>query len=178
MDITEQSLFELLRQEGVVTPKKRPNRAAIYRNPRTVNHLAQLIADRVIKTMSSGDNVDLIVGPDGYGLNLASFVAFNIFLTTGREVLTATTRRSLTQPGYTVEEADRLLISHRKVFVVDDFVTTGDSAGMLIEEISERKGQVVGFGAIMNLGDGAVKGKILALAPQVDFLIGGAPYLL
>lgn len=100
------------------------------------HHLCEMIAKRF-----ADDNVEVIIGLEGYGAILALWTAQNMTNITGRKVL-----------GISTEKANNVPLTSKNVLVVDSILTTGDTIRKVITAVRKIGGDVVGLGALWNRG--------------------------
>ncbi len=98
--------------------------------------------------------VEVVAGPTVGGVILAQWTAHHLSASSGREVLAVyaeeegagEARRRVFRRGYDA------LVAGRRVLVVEDILTTGGSARMVVEAVGAAGGEVVGVGALVNRG--------------------------
>lgn len=98
--------------------------------------------------------VEVVAGPTLGGVILSQWVAYHLTRLTGQTVLSVYTeeegedadRRALFRRGY----AD--LVTGKRVLVVEDVITTGDSARRVVQAVQHTGGVVVGVGVLCNRG--------------------------
>ncbi|WP_322488889.1 phosphoribosyltransferase family protein [Chloroflexus sp.] len=98
--------------------------------------------------------VETVAGPTVGGVIMAQWTAHHLSQLNGREVLavyaeeeqTETGKRRVFRRGYDA------LIAGKRVLVVEDVLTTGGSARLVVEAVTAAGGIVVGVGALCNRG--------------------------
>lgn len=99
--------------------------------------------------------VEVVAGPTVGGVIMAQWTAHHLSQRYGREVLAVYAeeegagegRRRLFRRGYDA------LVAGRRVLVVEDILTTGLSARLVVQAVQAAGGTVVGVGALCNRGD-------------------------
>lgn len=126
------------------------NKDALYPHTAATSEVCARIARRFADAA-----VDVVAGPTVGGVIMAQWTAHHLCALTGREVLAVYaeeevgeggTRRRLFRRGY--DE----LVAGRRVLVVEDILTTGGSARLVVEAAGAVGGTVVGVGALCNRG--------------------------
>lgn len=98
--------------------------------------------------------VETVAGPTVGGVIMAQWTAHHLSQLSGREVLAVyaeeeqaeTGKRRVFRRGYDA------LIAGKRVLVVEDVLTTGGSARLVVEAVTAAGGIVVGVGALCNRG--------------------------
>ena len=113
--------------------------------------------------------VEVVAGPTVGGVIMAQWTAHHLSELLGREVLAV-----YAEEEALVEGKQRIfrrgygeIIAGRRVLVVEDILTTGGSARMVVEAVVRQGGEVVGVGALCNRG--AISAADL-LAPRLHAL--------
>lgn len=125
------------------------NKDALYPHTAATSAVCAVIAQRY-----AAADVEVVAGPTVGGVIMAQWTAHHLSAILGREVLAVyaeeeqagETRRRLFRRGYDA------LVSGRRVLVVEDILTTGGSARLVIEAVAAAGGAVVGVGALCNRG--------------------------
>jgi orotate phosphoribosyltransferase len=132
------------------------NKDALYPHTAATSAVCARIAERFADA-----GAEVVAGPTVGGVIMAQWTARHLSELTGREVLAVYAeeeqadgvRRRVFRRGY-----DGLLAG-RRVLVVEDILTTGGSARMVVEAVAAAGGTVVGVGALCNRG-GVTAGAI------------------
>lgn len=98
--------------------------------------------------------VEVVAGPTVGGVIMAQWTAHHLSALTGREVLAVYAeeesdgegKRRVLRRGYDA------LVAGRRVLVVEDILTTGGSARLVVAAVRAAEGTVVGVGALCNRG--------------------------
>lgn len=121
---------------------------AIYAHPLQVRRLCMIIAG-FFRT----EEVHVVIGPAMGGIVLAHVVADHLNQGSGdktaREVLALYAEKDGNQ-GFTIRPTYRKFIHGANVLVVEDILTTGASAGGVVQVVRQLGGYVVGVGALWN----------------------------
>lgn len=99
-------------------------------------------------------DVETVAGPTVGGVIMAQWTAYHLSQLCGREVLavyaeeeqTDTGKRRVFRRGYDA------LIAGKRVLVVEDVMTTGGSARLVVDAVRAASGTIVGVGALCNRG--------------------------
>ncbi|WP_298820907.1 phosphoribosyltransferase family protein [Chloroflexus sp.] len=99
-------------------------------------------------------NVEIVAGPTIGGVIMAQWTAHHLSRLCEREILAVyaeeeqgeTGKRRVFRRGYDT------LIAGKRVLVVEDVLTTGGSARLVVEAVTAAGGMVVGVGALCNRG--------------------------
>ncbi len=125
------------------------NKDALYPHTAATSAVCARIADQF---RASG--VEVVAGPTVGGVIMAQWTAHHLSAFTGREVLAVyaeeeqagEVRRRHFRRGYDA------LVAGKRVLVVEDILTTGLSARMVLAAVAAAGGTVVGLGALCNRG--------------------------
>ncbi len=126
------------------------NKDALYPHTAATSQVCARIAARFADA-----GVEVVAGPTVGGVIMAQWTAQHLSVLTGREVLAVYAeeevgeggaRRRLFRRGYDA------LVAGRRVLVVEDILTTGGSARLVVAAAHEAGGSVVGVGALCNRG--------------------------
>jgi orotate phosphoribosyltransferase len=99
--------------------------------------------------------VQVVAGPTVGGVIMAQWTAHHLSALGGREVLAVYAEEDFATDGAKTRTFRRgydALVAGRRVLVVEDILTTGGSARMVVEAVIAAGGQVVGVGALCNRG--------------------------
>lgn len=125
------------------------NKDALY--PHTA--VASMVGAALARDFATAE-VETVAGPTIGGVIMAQWTAYHLSQLYGREVLAVyaeeeqadTGKRRVFRRGYDA------LIEGKRVLVVEDVLTTGGSARLVVEAVKAVGGQVVGVGALCNRG--------------------------
>ena len=126
------------------------NKDALYPHTAATSEVCARIAARFADA-----GVEVVAGPTVGGVIMAQWTAHHLSVLAGREVLAVYAeeevaedgaRRRLFRRGYDA------LVAGRRVLVVEDILTTGGSARLVVAAAHEAGGSVVGVGALCNRG--------------------------
>lgn len=175
--MNEVEVLEVLRKVGVIVtghfrlPSGRHsaeyiNKDALYPHTAETSRLCRALANRFLD-----DCVDVVAAPATGGIPLSHWTAHHLSEATGRDVLAVyaektgivseepvedmppgTTRVVLDRTGKVLRFARGYgaLVFERRVLVVDDVLTSGDSARRVSDAVRAAGGTVVGVGALWN----------------------------
>ena len=125
----------------------------LYANRPVLAKLCRIFADDLDEEI--GRKIDVVVGPEGGGAVLATFIAQNLEKRFGRNVVSVWAKKEYRNNGekyFNFPEVFREKIFQKKVLIVDDVLTTGGTLKVLIELSSVFGGEVVGSGCLWNRG--------------------------
>lgn len=153
------------------------NKDAVYPDTEWTSKFCRAIAAQFIE-----DNVEVVIAPAIGGVILSQWIAYHLSGLTGRKVLGVYAEKSersvikpkedfwlQISPTYTclIKKGQELvvkentfvikrgydkLVAGKNVLVVEDVLTTGDSAKKVVEAVRAIGGKVVGLGALCNRG--------------------------
>lgn len=121
---------------------------------------------KMIAEAAKGWNIEVVVGPSVGGIILSQWVAYHLSKTTKREVLSVFTEKSYDDK----EVFDRpqmfkrgydALVNRKRVLVVEDLTTTGNSVKKVVEEVKRAKGEVIGVCVLLNRNPKDVNAKLM-----------------
>ncbi|NJK79346.1 MAG: phosphoribosyltransferase [Chloroflexaceae bacterium] len=130
-----------------------------------------LIAARIAAAFAD-DQIEIVAGPTIGGVILAQWVAHHLGYVLGRPVLAVFAEEQIGIDGSRLRVFRRGYadyLTSRRVLVVEDVLTTGQSARAVVDAVDAAGGQVAGLGALCNRG--GVTAEILhvpRLAALVD----------
>lgn len=159
--MTEQDLLALLAQvdalitdDHIVYTSGRHgstyvNKDALYPHTAAISAVCARIAAHF-----AGAGVETVAGPTIGGVIMAQWTAHHLSALTGREVLAVyaeeeqagEVKRRVFRRGYDA------LVAGRRVLVVEDILTTGGSARMVVEAVRATGGEPVAVAALCNRG--------------------------
>ncbi len=119
----------------------------IYPHTSDTSDLCEMIADDF-----KDENVDVVVGPAIGGIILSDKTAANLSRITQRDVLGVFVEKKDEGMRFRKEELGELVRS-KKVLIVDDVLTTGESIRQTIRAVQGFGGIVVGVAVLCNRGD-------------------------
>lgn len=124
------------------------DRDHLVTDPVALGHMAYAIAKHFFT-----DHVQTVAAPSIQGAGLALWVAH--FLDPKARVVPADGGEDepVVPPGL----AD--LVAGRRVLLIDDFVMSGDLIQSLLRSVEEVGGEVIGIGALWNVGDPTIAGR-------------------
>ncbi|MCX7860555.1 MAG: phosphoribosyltransferase family protein [Chloroflexus sp.] len=125
------------------------NKDALYPHTAAASMVGAALARHFADEM-----IDVVAGPTVGGVIMAQWTAYHLTHLCGREVLAVyaeeeqseTGKRRVFRRGYDA------LIAGKRVLVVEDVLTTGGSARLVVEAVAAAGGVVVGVGALCNRG--------------------------
>lgn len=123
---------------------------------------------REIAKQFENDGVETVIAPAIGGIPFSMWTAHHLTELSGREVF-ATYAEKSDNGGFVIRPSHHKFITGRKTLVVEDVLTTGDSAKKVIGAVREVGGKIVGLGAICNRG-GVTKNDI-ANVPKLVALV-------
>ena len=145
------------------------NKDALYPHTRETSELCLLIAERF-----ADDKIDVVIAPAVGGIIMSQWIAFHLTKITGRDVLGVYAEKevgSFRHPDsigkldvpikMAYEETGRFVIKRgydklvkgTNVLVVEDVLTTGESARKVVVAVRAIGGNVIGVGALCNRGN-------------------------
>jgi orotate phosphoribosyltransferase len=125
------------------------NKDALYPHIKETSFICEQIA----ADFASAD-IEVVAGPTIGGVILAQWVAYHLEQHSGRPVLavyaeeegSSADRRRVFRRGYGE------LLQNRRVLIVEDILTTGISARLVVDAVRTSGGEPVGVGALCNRG--------------------------
>lgn len=126
------------------------NKDALYPHTRETSYVCSQIAAGF-----AGAGVDVVAGPTIGGVIMAQWIAYHLEQLSGTAVLavyaeeegSGAARRRVFRRGY----GD--LLAGRRVLIVEDILTTGISARLVVDAVRASGGEALGVGALCNRGD-------------------------
>jgi len=122
------------------------NKDSLYLRPKDVSKLCRLIAEHF-----RYKRIDIVVAPVIGGVSLSQWTAHHLGKLRGKEILAAYAEKK--KEGFEFKRGYDEQIKNKFVLVVDDVITTGDSARKVIKAVKKAHGKVVGLGALCNRGN-------------------------
>jgi orotate phosphoribosyltransferase len=139
------------------------NKDALYPHTNATDLLCRQIALRY-----AGSDVDAVIGPVVGAVILAYAVARNLSELTSRDVLCVYAEKTA-DDGFTIKRGYDKLLHGKRVLVVEDVLTTGQSVRKVVQAVRAEGGQVVAVAALCNRG--AVRASDLADVPELFALV-------
>jgi orotate phosphoribosyltransferase len=138
------------------------NKNALYPHTKETSQVGRMFAE-VVKR--AGVEVDVVVGPALGGIILSQWTAYHLSELMGKEVLGVYTEKDGNNQKLT-RNYDKL-VNGKRVLVVEDVATTGQSLAKTVQAVKQAGGQVVGAGAMVsrqtNLADEEIGAHFFAL---------------
>jgi len=123
------------------------NEDMIYLHTEEISKLCQLIAQKFVD-----DNVEVVIAPAIRGVILSQWVAYHLTKITGKEVLSVYAEKSNDGDTFIIKRGYDKFVTGKNVLVVEDVLTTGDSARKVVEATRSIGGNVIGLGVLCNRG--------------------------
>ncbi len=139
------------------------NKDAVYPHTKETELLCKQIALRF-----AGHRIDVVVGPVIGAVILSYAVARNLSELNDREVLGVYAEKT-GDGGFDIKRGYDKLIRGKRVLVVEDVLTTGESVRKVVQAVRSAGGDVVGVAALCNRG--SVTARDLADAPELFALV-------
>lgn len=102
--------------------------------------------------------IDVVVGPAMGGIVLSQYVAFHLSTLAGRDVLSVYAEKDEAKPGEPPPKTFHFsrgydeFVRGRRVLVVEDILTTGESVRNVVELVRKTGGHPIGVAALCNRG--------------------------
>jgi orotate phosphoribosyltransferase len=126
------------------------NKDALYVHTKTISDLCKLMAESY-----DANDIDVVIGPVIGGVVLSQWVTYHLNCRRANgEVLSlyAEKEGEGKEKTFEIKRGYDVLIPGKKVLVVEDLLTTGDSARKVIECVRALGGKVVGLSVLGNRG--------------------------
>ena len=123
------------------------NKDAVYARTRSVSVLCREIAGRF-----ADGRIDAVIAPATGGIVLSQWTAHHLTEITGREVFSVYAEKMPDNGSFSVNRGYRRFIAGRRVLVVEDVLTTGRSADLVVRAARSADCDIVGLGALWNRG--------------------------
>ena len=138
------------------------NKDAVYPHTMETSRLCEMIAKEF-----SGDNIDVVIAPAVGGVILSQWIARDLSVLTGREVLGVYAEKEImpisdpqnegracyVETGrFIIKRGYDKLITEKRVLVVEDVINTGNSVKKVLQATRRHGGMIVGVGALCNRG--------------------------
>jgi orotate phosphoribosyltransferase len=124
------------------------NKDAIYPHTGLTAWLCGLLAQPFVH-----DTIDIIVGPAMGGITLSQRAASHLSSMNGRDVLSIYAERSDDGKNFVIKRGYDKLLPGKRALVVEDVLTTGESARKVIDVVRALGGEVIGLSVLCNRGD-------------------------
>lgn len=125
------------------------NKDALYPHTAAASMVGAALARHFADEM-----IDVVAGPTVGGVIMAQWTAHHLSQLCGREVLAVYAEEEQSESGKrrVFRRGYDALIAGKRVLVVEDVLTTGGSARLVVEAVAAAGGVVVGVGALCNRG--------------------------
>jgi orotate phosphoribosyltransferase len=123
------------------------NKDAIYPNTEKISQLCRAIAERF-----ASDNVEVVIAPAVGGVILAQWTAYHLGVMNSRLMFAVYADKSEDGDVFVIKRGYEEHIPGSNVLVVEDVLTTGDSAKSVVEATRAIGGNIVGLGVLANRG--------------------------
>jgi len=125
------------------------NKDALQTNPRLLDFVAGLLA---LPFCFNGHGFGAVVGAEKGGITLAFAVAHRIINPERGLGAAAAFAEKDGEGGFVLRRGFDKVVAHKSVLVVEDILTTGESAKRVVEAVRAAHGCVMGVSAIFNRG--------------------------
>lgn len=123
------------------------NKDAVNSLPASASVLCRMIADNF-----SSDRVEVVVAPALGGIVLSQWTAHHLGSTRGTNVWAVFAEKLADNRRFVISRGYDELIAGRRVLVVEDVLTTGETTNKVIGAVRDLGAEVVGVGALWNRG--------------------------
>ena len=120
------------------------NKDALYPHTEDTSAVCKMFAEK-----AKGKGVQVVVGPALGGIILSTWTAYHLSLLEDREVLGVYTEKTENNGQQFTRGYDKF-VKDKKVFVVEDLTTTGESAKKVVEAVRASGGEVVAVSVMVN----------------------------
>jgi orotate phosphoribosyltransferase len=120
------------------------NKDALYPHTEDTSEVCKLFAEKV-----KGKGVEVVVGPALGGIILSTWTAYHLSQLEEREVLGVYTEKTSDNGQQFTRGYDKF-IKGKKVYVVEDLTTTGESAKKVVDAVKAAGGEVVAVSVMVN----------------------------
>ena len=130
------------------------NKDAIFPHTKEISSLCRAIAELFVD-----DKIEGVIAPAISGVILSQWIAYYLSEITGHEVLSVYAEKQKIEVrfssigGFIIKRGYDKFVADKRILVVDDVLTTGNSVKEVIEAVRAVRGNVVGLGALVNRGD-------------------------
>ncbi len=155
MDVS-QKVLEILRQvRAIITDshfvltsgRHAPayvNKDALYPHTQQASQICEFFAQKVQEK-----KIEVVVGPALGGIILSQWTAYHLSHIKGEEILGVYTEKTLDNGQIFTREYDKL-VKGKKVFVVEDLTSTGESAKKVVDAVRAAGGEVAAVSVMAN----------------------------
>lgn len=123
------------------------NKDAVYQRPSKVACLCRMVAE-----CFSAEGVEVVVAPAVGGAVLSHLTASYLGAIRGLEVLAIFAEKSADHKRFMISRGYDKVVAGKRILVVEDVLTTGATARMVVEVVRSLGGEVIGLGALCNRG--------------------------
>ncbi|MBI2450607.1 MAG: orotate phosphoribosyltransferase [Candidatus Nealsonbacteria bacterium] len=128
-------------------------KALVYVNPEIVSELCYQMAINVgLSSKVSVSNIECVVGPSLGGIILSQFTAYHLSSMFSKNVLSLFTEKDAAGKQV-LKRGYQKLIAGKRVLIVDDILTTGESIKQVAQAVEQAGGIIVAVAVICNRED-------------------------
>jgi len=120
------------------------NKDCLYTHTKETSYICKLYAEKY-----KDANIEVVVGPALGGIILSQWVAYHLSNLYGHEVLAVYTEKT-GDGGQVFTRGYDKFVKGKRVLVVEDNVTTGDSILKVVKIIQEARGNIISICAMVN----------------------------
>jgi len=117
------------------------NKYALYTDSVSVSSVCSILATAII---TAGIDAQVIVGPAMGGITLSQWTAYHLWRKLGSKVLSVFAEKIFLGDAMELKHGYEKIVKDKRVFIVEDVLTTGGSVKKTIEAVSRACGTVVG----------------------------------
>lgn len=133
----------------------------LYPYTKLTSQVCKMIAEQVAKW-----DIQVVVGPSVGGIILSQWVAYHLSQITKKEVLSVFTEKNyddkqIYDRPQMFKRGYEQLVKNKKVLVVEDLTTTGNSVKKVVQEVKKAKGKVVGAMVLLNRNPKGITSKFM-----------------
>ena len=128
------------------------NKDALYPHTNETLAFCMKLAHRFISAVEQNLRPDVVIAPAIGGVILSQWIAYCLSQLTQIEVLSAYAEKTSDGKGFVIQRGYEKLLPRKNVLVVEDVLTTGQSARKVIEAVRGYQGVVVGLAVLFNRG--------------------------
>lgn len=136
------------------------NKDAIYPYTTVVSEFGKELAGMFKRYI-----IETVVGPEKGGIILSQWTAFHLSNLLEWEVLSVYAEKNKNNGFFFGRGYDRF-VKDKRVLIVEDILTTGNSVKKVIELVHNTGGQVIGVGALCNRGNVKAKDIDYTISPH------------
>jgi orotate phosphoribosyltransferase len=137
------------------------NKDLLYIHTEIASRVGKLFADKVANTP-----IDVVAAPALGGIVLSQWTAFHLSQLQKKDVLAVYTEKTAEKNQVFTRGYDSI-VQDKKVFVIEDLVTTGTSVKKVIESVNKANGTVVQVGVMVNRSPAST--PVLEISPTLPF---------